>query len=289
MGDTTGTVTTAELAKERHFKAGTDTLENQRKKEITSMISFTTTGNLRIKESKICEWCNKEFFRKNQTDKNWAKIRFCSKGCATRGNYERIVLKNCANCGSVIKPREGQSPSSYKRQKFCSSSCSVKSTKSGFCFRDGPKHHNWSGGFSKNSNYTTILVGSGIYRPIHIILVEWYLGRRLEKDECVHHCNGNTKDNRLENLELMTRVEHSRVHCHQLHGTEAKRKAVMSRAGRFKKEKHSCWKQQVTEERVINALRSGKTQKEAASDLGICADTLRARVKHMRNKGVEIC
>lgn len=38
------------------------------------------------------------------------------------------------------------------------------------------------------------------------------MGRKLESNEVVHHINGNTKDNRIENLEVMTRSEHAKLH-----------------------------------------------------------------------------
>jgi hypothetical protein len=46
----------------------------------------------------------------------------------------------------------------------------------------------------------------------HIYIVEQKIGRRLRSKECVHHKNGDRQDNRLENLELMTRGEHTSLH-----------------------------------------------------------------------------
>ena len=46
----------------------------------------------------------------------------------------------------------------------------------------------------------------------HDLIMECNIGRWLNKDEIVHHINGIRNDNRIENLMLMTRGEHSRLH-----------------------------------------------------------------------------
>ena len=42
--------------------------------------------------------------------------------------------------------------------------------------------------------------------------MEEFLGRKLNKNECVHHINENKLDNNIENLQLLTRGEHSSLH-----------------------------------------------------------------------------
>lgn len=46
----------------------------------------------------------------------------------------------------------------------------------------------------------------------HDLIMECYIGRWLKKDEIVHHINHIRNDNRIENLQLMTRSEHTRLH-----------------------------------------------------------------------------
>lgn len=53
----------------------------------------------------------------------------------------------------------------------------------------------------------------------HRLVMENSIGRYLEKDEVVHHINKNKKDNRIENLQLMTRSEHAKLHTEMKHKT----------------------------------------------------------------------
>ena len=47
----------------------------------------------------------------------------------------------------------------------------------------------------------------------HRYLMEVAIGRVLSSDEVVHHVNGDRLDNRLENLAVMTRTEHTLLHA----------------------------------------------------------------------------
>lgn len=50
------------------------------------------------------------------------------------------------------------------------------------------------------------------YVLAHRAIMENLIGRVLNSDEIVHHINGNGHDNRIENIEIMDRAEHSRMH-----------------------------------------------------------------------------
>ncbi len=61
------------------------------------------------------------------------------------------------------------------------------------------------------SEYETVRK-DGKVRNVHDVLAEGILGQPLDENEVVHHVNGNKHDNREENLRVMDRAEHWRLH-----------------------------------------------------------------------------
>lgn len=68
-------------------------------------------------------------------------------------------------------------------------------------------------GFSvKPNGYVEFTRGPHKGRAIHRVVAEQMIGRPLARDEVVHHKDGNRQNNRPENLQVMTRAEHTRLH-----------------------------------------------------------------------------
>jgi hypothetical protein len=53
---------------------------------------------------------------------------------------------------------------------------------------------------------------NGRLLPLHRHIMQEHLGRELRSDMVVHHVNGDIHDNRVENLEVMSSSDHSRLH-----------------------------------------------------------------------------
>lgn len=119
-----------------------------------------------------------------------------------RGKGEWRTTKPCLECGETFMPTRANGI-------FCSRTCvnrhtarTRKSTKGfvrapkGYILLYQPKHP---------------MASRGGYVMEHRLKMAEHLGRMLTKDEVVHHVNGVTDDNRLENLVLMTRAGHDRL------------------------------------------------------------------------------
>ncbi len=114
----------------------------------------------------------------------------------------------------------------YCEREFRRHSCQSEKTETHFCDKNcqkkyqvtitGDKHNCWKGGrltshsrgYIRTYNPEHPQTDSLGYVYEHRLVVEERIGRYLENQEDVHHINGNTSDNRSENLELLPHGEH---------------------------------------------------------------------------------
>jgi hypothetical protein len=64
----------------------------------------------------------------------------------------------------------------------------------------------------------------------HRLVMENKLNRVLDPEEVVHHLNGNKSDNRVENLEVCSRGDHTRSHFKALQETN-RLKTILNQNG----------------------------------------------------------
>lgn len=85
------------------------------------------------------------------------------------------------------------------------------------------------------SKYKRVRINKNKWKDEHRIVMEKFLGRELKINECVHHKNGNTRDNRLQNLELMDLREHA-----SFHSTGTTHKGILHKTHREKNNLFWC-------------------------------------------------
>lgn len=89
--------------------------------------------------------------------------------------------------------------------------------------RRGINSPSWKGGRKVDMGYIRLMrpdhheANADGYVFEHRLIAEQILGRRLRRDEEVHHRNGDRADNRPENLEVMTKSQHMSLHMKEKH------------------------------------------------------------------------
>lgn len=109
------------------------------------------------------------------------------------------IYKKCKNCGNDFYCIQSR----IKTANYCSNECWHE-------VHVGDKHPNWRGGTLSWAGYKLISINGKQVRE-HRHILEQHLGRQLRDDEEVHHKNGIKTDNRIENLEILSKSTHAKL------------------------------------------------------------------------------
>lgn len=122
---------------------------------------------------------------------------------------ERTIEKISKSLTGRISPRKGISMSEEQRRKISESHKGLYISRTKFGGHKKKRSDGYIGVYVPNHP----MASKDGYVMEHILVMEEHIGRYIAEDEVVHHKNHIRDDNRIENLELMLKAEHCRMHA----------------------------------------------------------------------------
>lgn len=160
-----------------------------------------------------CQVCEKTFEAQTCT-----KRKVCSQKCqAILASIRNLtgVNKLCQVCGKEFYVQQWQIKKGVGR--FCSPKCRVAYLSIIFSGQNSPAWKGEDHSYIDTDGYVQVrspnhpkAINKYIKRAI--LVAEKKLGRPLKLGEITHHINQIRDDDRLENIIIMTRAEHNRIH-----------------------------------------------------------------------------
>ena len=190
-----------------------------------------------------CLQCGKKF-SSYQSERDRGGAKFCSIECGYE-NKRRRARTTCLECG---KEFEAMVYAIERGKAFlCSKTCSGKWLSKHYSGENnraygkkqsaehvekrtrgkrGEGHCGWKGGIKYQGGYKFVIIGEderyGLrgdsrnktrrYYPEHRLIAEKALERKMGKNECVHHIDGDKLNNRNDNLLICSRGYHQVLH-----------------------------------------------------------------------------
>lgn len=156
-----------------------------------------------------CKECESLFW----TRKDYHAV-YCSKDCQ---KIKLIKSNGLCKCCRKQVPRCCPNGIQFMKRKFCSRECAWKVNRMS-------NHNSWKGGTIRNAEgYKLIKKEPRRYILEHRLVMENHIGRKLIKEEVVHHINKIRTDNRIENL-ILFKSSSDHIKHHRELERESKRK-----------------------------------------------------------------
>lgn len=128
-----------------------------------------------------------------------------------RFRLSKLALLRSNNDGLIIAGKKGKLSANkgIKRNITPEWKAKIAATKARLILENSDKI------ILKNNGYYEYARGINKGRRVHRVLMEEHLGRKLNRNEVVHHIDHNKLNNDISNLELMDLNEHLKLHAHQ--------------------------------------------------------------------------